>query len=116
MRSVGSLGPDEDDDDLDDDCDTDGADGADDYSPKVIKMWVLDKENPWNLSNSAYNSDFRARGQPWGKLQVIRVSTQLAKVLMLSPISTLRYPLEAFVPRYWASQYGPMQRRCPYST
>ena len=30
MRSVGSLGPDEDDDDLDDDCDTDGADGADD--------------------------------------------------------------------------------------
>ena len=30
MRSVGSLGPDEDDNDPDDDCDTDGADGADD--------------------------------------------------------------------------------------
>ena len=30
MRSVGSLGPDEDDNYLDDDCDTDGADGADD--------------------------------------------------------------------------------------
>ena len=82
----------------------------DDYSTKLIMVRVLDKEKPWSPLYLGYNSDFRVRGQPWGKLQVIRVSTRLAKVLMLSPITTLRYPLEAFVPPYRVSQHGPMQK------
>ena len=90
--------------------------GADDCCHKLIKMWVLDEEEPWSLLRLAYSGDFRDRGQPWGELQVIRVSTLLAKILMLSPITTLRYPLEAFVPQYQATQYGPMQKRSPYST
>ena len=39
--------------------------------PKFIKMWVLDKKKPWSPYYLAYNGDFRARGQPWGKPQVI---------------------------------------------
>ena len=72
--------------------------GTDDCSHKLIKVWVLDEKRPWRPFRMAYNSYFRARGQPWGEQQVIRVSTRLAKVLTLSPITTLRYPLEAFVP------------------
>ena len=59
---------------------------------------VLVEEKPVSPFYLGYNGDFRVRGQPWGKLQVIRVSTRLAKVLMLSPISILRCPLDAIYP------------------
>ena len=84
----------------------------DDYSTKLIMVRVLDKEKPWSLFYLGYNGDFRVRGQPWGKLRVIQVLIRLAKVLKLFPNTTLRHPLEAFVPRYWESQHGPMQK-CP---
>ena len=66
--------------------------GTDDCSHKLIKVWVLDEKRPWRPFRMAYNSYIQARGQPWGEQQVIRVSTRLAKVLVLSPITTLRYP------------------------
>ena len=74
----------------------------DDYSTKVIMVRVLNKEKPWSPIYLGYNGNFRVSGQPWGKLQVIRVSTQSN--------ATLRHPLEAFVPRYWVSQYGLVQK------
>ena len=62
----------------------------DEYSTKLIMVRVWDKEKPWSLFYLSYNSNFWVGGQLWRKLQVIRVSTRLAKVLMLSPITTLR--------------------------
>ena len=62
----------------------------DDYSTKLIMVRGLNKERPWSLFYLGYNGDFWVRGQPRGKLQVIRVSTRSAKVLMLSPFTTLR--------------------------
>ena len=47
----------------------------DDYSTKLIMVRVPDKKKPWSPFYFSYNGDFRVRGQPWGKLQVIRVST-----------------------------------------
>ena len=88
--------------------------GADDHSPKLIKVWVLDEAKPWSPFYLAYNGEFRARGQPWRNLQLIRISTRLAKVLPFYPITTLRYLLEAFVPLCHVSQNDPMQNWCPY--
>ena len=85
-------------------------------STKLIMVRVGNKEKPWSPFYLSYNGDFRVRGQPWGKLQVIRVSTRFAKVLMLSLITTGRYPLEAFVPQYQVSQNGPSKTQVPYST
>ena len=88
----------------------------DDYSHKLIMVWVLVEEKPWSPNYMTYNSEFRVRGQPRRKLQAIRVSARLTKVLLLSSITIPRYPLEAFVPRHRVSQYGPIQKRSPYST
>ena len=70
---------------------------SDDYSTKVIMVRVLNKEKPWSPIYLGYNGNFRVSGQPWGKLQVIRVSTQLAKVLTLSPNATIT-SIGAFCP------------------
>ena len=67
------------------------------YSRPDIKVRVMFKVKPYCRFYWAYNDEFRPIGQPWRDTRVLRISSRSADILALSPISSLRWMLEASV-------------------